>query len=270
MICAGGNLLALLFYLTTLNPPVMKKLIVYFICCILLAVQSWAQDNTPVHFAAYEHRVKPTMTRQYWESMKKVKSNSSQHKIAAIWASFQFDDNTYIHFMPIKNFADLDKDPFDELSTKMGKDQHEAMWKGFDPCMESTSSYVLTFYPGLSYLRATGQENFRDVFFWTILPGKELEAETLLKEWAKVYESKKVPTGFETYKVTFGSEPAYAIVSWAKDELDMAVKRNKTRELMGDDMLKMNDKTMAITLKYNTKRGSRLPDVSYSPPAGSQ
>jgi hypothetical protein len=248
----------------------MKKLIGCFILFCAVIVQGLAQDNTPRHFAAYEHRVKPSMTGKYWECMKKVKSNSAQHKIATAWTSFEFNDNTYIHFMPIKNFAELDKNAFEELSTKMGKDQHNTMWTDFDPCLESTSSFVVSFYPELSYMRAGGEENYRDVLFWTVLPGKEIEADALLKEWAKVYEAKKVPSGFETYKVTFGGEPAYAIVAWAKDDVDMATKMKKTRELMGEDMGRMWNKTMAITKKYYSKRGSRLPDVSYAPAAGSK
>lgn len=243
----------------------MKKLMCYFILSSALVVQTFAQDNTPVHFAAYEHRVKPSMTGKYWECMRKVKSNSTQHKIGAVWASFEFDDNTYIHFMPIKNFAELDKNPFAELEAKMGKASHDAMWADFSPCMESTTSYVVTFYPELSYLRASREETFRDVFFWTVIDGKDAEAQALLKQWVKVYEARKVPTGFETYKVTFGGEPVYAIVGWAKDELDMATQRNKTRELMGEEMKKMMNLTMAITQKFDTKRGRRLAEVSYAP-----
>ena len=244
----------------------MKKqiVVVVFILCIVTQAYAQAPDSKPQRFAAYEHHVKPSMNEQYWECMKKVKENSMQHKINMSWVSVSMDDNTFIHFVPIKGFADLDKDFFEELGKKMGKESYGAMWSAFDPCIESSTSYVVTSYPALSYKTAPADENFRDVMFWEVLPGKEKEAEEVLKGWAKLYDAKKVPVGFETLKITFGERPMDVLAAWGKDEADLATRFKKAQELLGEDLGKMWNKTMSITQRYYSKRGNILPNVCYS------
>jgi hypothetical protein len=241
----------------------MKKIVLVLFVAALMTTGAFSQQKAQ-RYAVYEDQVKPSMNSKYWECMKKVKSNSVQHKLNGAWTSVGFDDNSYVHMVPITNFADLDKNMFADLETKMGKDAHHAMWSEFDQCIESSRSYIVTSLPELSYSSPSQGENFRDVLFWQIIPGQEKASEDLLKEWVKLYESKKVPGGFLTFKVLFGSEPGYAIVSWGKNEAEAAAKAQKTRELLGEEGGKMWQKTLAITKKYYAKRGDILPDVSYS------
>jgi hypothetical protein len=242
----------------------MKKIILSAFIVFVSANQVLSQDAEPLLFAAYEHHVKPSMTGKYWECMKAVKDNSTQHKINTNWTSLEVDDNSFVHFMPIKNFAELDKNAFGELVTKMGDAAYSTMWSNFDACLDHESSYIVTYYPALSFKLPAEGENYRDILFWDVMQGKEKEAENLLKEWAKLYEAKKVPIGFQTFKITFGAQPSYVIVSWGKDDADHAMRMKKTRELLGEDMGKMWNKTMAITDKYYSKRGNILQTVSYS------
>jgi hypothetical protein len=258
-----GTFIASSIYLLHLNPTLMKKQILILLVATCLASSAFSQQKAQ-RFAVYEDQVKPSMNGKYWECMKKVKANSSQHKLAGGWTSVGFDDNSFIHLVPIANFAELDKNMFADLETKMGKEAHHAMWAEFDQCIEASKSYIITSMPELSYMNAPAGENFRDVMFWQVMPGQEKASEDLLKEWAKLYESKKTPSGFMTYKVLFGSEPGYAIVSWGKDEADAAVDFQKTKDLLGEEAGKMWGKTMAITKKYYSKRGNVLPDASYS------
>ncbi len=241
----------------------MKRIVLILFVAVLMTTSALCQQKAQ-RFAVYEDQVKPSMNAKYWECMKKVKANSVQHKLNAGWTSVAFDDNSYIHMVPITNFADLDKNMFAELETKMGKEAHQAMWSEFDQCIESSKSFIVTSLPEFSHSSPPQGENYRDVLYWQIIPGNEKASEDLLKEWVKLYDSKKVPSGFLTFKVLFGSEPGYAIVSWGKNEADAAAKALKTRELIGEEGGKLWQKTMLITKSYYSKRGDVLPDVSYS------
>lgn len=241
----------------------MKKIIL-MISVFLFVVTVAVSQQKAQRYAVYEDQVKPSMNGKYWECMKKVKTNSAQHKLAAGWTSVGFDDNSFIHMVPIANFADLDKNMFADLEAKMGKEAHQAMWAEFDQCIETSKSYIVTSLPEMSYMSPPVDETFRDVMFWQVIPGQEKASEDILKEWVKLYESKKTPSGFLTFKVLFGSEPGYAIVSWGKNEADAATDFQKTKELLGEEAGKMWRKTLAITKKYYSKRGDILPDASYS------
>lgn len=241
----------------------MKKISLMVFVFLFVVTVAVCQQKAQ-RFAVYEDQVKPSMNGKYWECMKKVKASSAQYKIAAGWTSVGFNDNSFIHMVPINNFGDLDKNMFADLENKMGKDAHNAMWGEFDPCIENSRSYIVTSMPEFSYLAPAQDQLYREVLFWQVLPGQERAREEILKEWVKLYQSKKAPAGFLTFKVLFGNEPGYAVVHWGKDPVDAAVNFQKTRELLGEEAGNMWRKTMAITKKYYYKQGNVLPDASYS------
>jgi hypothetical protein len=223
----------------------------------------FAQPN-PMATVCHEDIVKPSMDVKYREAMKKLKAACEQHKIGPSWTTISFDDNSYRHIAPIKSFADLDKNPFADLEAKMGKEALAKLWAEFDECLESHSDFVMTQLPELSYLSPTESDNYRSVTFWHPLPGKDNEAESILKEWKKLYESKKAPSGFLVLKVIFGQQGEYVIVSWGKNATDEATKYQKTVELIGEEGGKLWLKTQAITKDISNKRAELLAQFSYS------
>ena len=243
----------------------MKKLIssFWFILCFsgfLLAQQPAA----PIKYAIYEDVVKPSMDATYKEALKKLKSACEQHKAGLSWSSAAFDDGSYSHLVPIKGLADLDKNMMADLESKMGKESLGAIFAELDKCVESQSSFAVSMLPNMSYMTPPAGENYRDLLFWQVLPGKEAEGEKIIMEWKKLHEDKKAPNGFVTYKVLFGREPGYAFVSWGKNEVDLATKAQKTNELFGEEGGKLWAKTMAMTKKYYSKRAWVLPDFSHA------
>lgn len=232
---------------------------------LISSILVFAQTN-PMPLAVHEDFVKPSMDVKYREAMKKLKAACEQHKVGPSWTTIIYDDNSYRHLVSIKSFADLDKNPFADLEAKMGKDALGKLWAEFDECLESHSDFVATQLPELSYLSPTEADNYRSVTFWNPLPGKENEAESILGEWKKLYESKKVPSGFRVLKVIFGQQGEYVIVSWGKNAADEATKFQKTLELTGDEGGKLWLKTQAITKRIYNKRAELLPQFSYSAP----
>lgn len=241
----------------------MKRIILILFVAVSMTTVVSAQQKAQL-YAIHEDQVKPSMNGKYWECMRKVKANSTQHKLNARWISLAFDDNSFIHMVPIENFAQLDKKMFADLEAKMGREAHAAMWADFDQCLETSTDYFVTSMPELSYSTPAEDDSYRDVMFWQVIPGQEKVAEDILREWVKVYEAKKVPSGFLTFKVLFGAEPGYAIATWGKNEVDCATNFQKTKELLGEEGKAVWRKTMAISKKYHYKRGGVLKDASYA------
>jgi hypothetical protein len=98
----------------------MKKKITSLLLLLLVAGSSVAQD-TPSMFAVYESHIKPTMDATYREAVKKFKATCQQQKMTFSWFAGILDDNSYIYLVPMKNFADLDKNMFSDLEAKIGK-----------------------------------------------------------------------------------------------------------------------------------------------------
>lgn len=250
-----------------ITPNRMKKLITSFCFSLLFAGLVMAQDKAPVKFAIYEDQVKPSMSAHYKENLKKLKTACDMHKADFGWTSVAFDDGTFAHLIPIKSYSDLEKNMMAGLEAKMGKEALYGIFAEFDKCIDAQTSFIASLMPEMSYLSPASDENYRDIMFWQVIPGKEMEGEKIIMEWKKLHESKKAPGGYVTYKVNFGREPGYAFVFWGKSEADMAAKNQKNNELFGEEAKKLWDRTLLITKKYYSKRAMVLSDLSYSPVA---
>jgi hypothetical protein len=234
-------------------------------CCILLFAAFSVAQEAPERFAVFEDQVKPSMDVQYRDALKKLKTACEENEINSFsWRSVVFDDNSYHHLVPIKNMGDLDKNMMADLEGKMGKEALSSIFTQLGECTDAQTSAVVSMQKEMSYLEPAEGENFRDILFWHVLPGKEMEADDLMMEWKKMYESKQAPSGFISYKIDFGREPGYVIVSWGKDEGDHATRAMKTRELLGEEGNQLWNKTMMITKKYKSHRAWLLPDYSFN------
>jgi len=243
----------------------MKKLTLFSVVAVLVAITSVAQEKK--WYTIHEDLVIPSQDAKYMEAIKSLKAACVLHKTNVTWVTVKHDDFSYIHLSQIKNFAELDKNIFADLIAKMGQDAFGKMMSSFDGCYDTHSDFVVEEMPSLSYLTPPQGENYRDVLFWSVAPGKEMAAEGILMEWKKLYEGKKVPEGFVSYKVVYGRAPGFAVVFWGKDPVDSATKGKKTWDIIGkeaDDLIK---RTYAITTKWSTKRANIQPDLSMMPTA---
>ena len=245
----------------------MKKVILFLCIALLIAGNAVAQEAAPAMFAVYEDHVNPAMNGNFRDALKKLKAACEQNKIDVRWTTVAYDDNSYTHLAPIKSFADMDKNAFAPLEAKMGKEAFASMWADLDKCIVSRDSRVVVRMDNLSYLTPPAGENYRDIFFWSVTPGKEAEAEPAIMEYKKLNESRKTENGFITYKVVFGGDNMYAFVFWGKNLVDRATKGQKAGELLGEEGSKHWSKTLSITKTRYTKRGWVETDLSYAPPA---
>jgi len=241
----------------------MKKLTVSFI--LLLYTGFVFAQTAPQMFAVYHDEVSPSMDAVYKENLKKLKAACEQTKANFNWITVAFDDNSYSHMVPIKSFADFDKNMMADLELKMGKPALAEIFAAFDKCVEKQDSYVVMSVPSACYLTPAPGDNFRDVTFWIPMAGKEAEVEKILQEWIKLYQSKNAPGGVLTYKALFGTEPGYAFISWGKNPVDLFTKEQKNNELFGEEAAKLWQKTLSITKRFQSKRAWVLIDHSNPP-----
>ena len=115
-------------------------------------------------FAVYESHVKPAAAGVYRDAVKKFVATSKEQKMTFSWVAGSLDDNTYVYIIPIKGFADLDKNMFADLEAKIGKDVMAGLWQSLDKCVEYQSSSVAVYLPALSYL-APGRTIIFETFF---------------------------------------------------------------------------------------------------------
>ncbi len=243
----------------------MKKSILLLLVIVFITRLGSAQ-TAPIMYSVHEDIVKPSMNAKYRETVKKLKAACELHKLNFSWNSVAFDDGSFRHLSPIKGFAELEKNPFADLETKMGKEALGKLWAEFDECLESQSDFVMVTLPQFSYLSPTDADTHRDIMYWYPLPGKGAEAEAILAEWKKLYETKKTGDGYLVLRVAFGREQIYSIVSWGKDAADVVAKSKKTWEIIGDEGYKLWLRTLAITKRHYSKRADMLPDFSYTGP----
>lgn len=246
----------------------MRKLFLFSFMFVFLVVAVEAQEKSKTAttektwFTIHEDVVIPSQNAKYTEALKKLKEACKQHNIPVTWTTVRHDDYSYIHLSPINKFGDLDKNQFDELSNKMGKEAYAKLMSGFNGCYTTHHDFVVEQLTSSSYMSPSQEENFRDILYWSVYPGKETEAEKIIAEWRKLYEAKEAPAGFLAFKIVYGEEPGFAIVSWGKDEVDAATKARKTNELIKADSEDLIKRTMAITAEMSHKRAWVLSDYS--------
>jgi len=242
----------------------MKKLVFTLLIVAFVSGLTIAQD--PVRYRIHEVFVMPSKDSQFREAAKKLKDLCTQHKTSFGWTALGYDDGSYIFVAPMTKFADLDNNAFADLQSKIGDEAMGKVWAAIDECTVSARDFIAARLPEFSYMTPPSDEHARTHTFWWPLPGKQAEAEAILREWKKLAESKKSADGYEVYRGGLGTDgPGYVITSWGKDQVDMATKAKKSQELNGDEGQKIWHKTLAITKSYNTKQAWVMPDLSYTP-----
>ena len=244
----------------------MKKLITLLLLTLVSPLSLLFGQTDPVKYMVHEVIVKPSMDVQYREATKKLIAACEGNKTSFGWTAVSHDDNSYLYLAPMKDFSELGVSHFAELRKKLGDEAMNKIWSAIDECTVSSSDYVVAMLPEFSYLGPPpAEEHYRDVTYWWPLHGKNPEAQKLLAEWKKLYESKKSQDGYTVYRVLYGRELGYAIVSWGKNRLDAATKASKSDELLGEESHKLWLRTQAISWKYENKRAWINSDLSYTP-----
>jgi len=249
-------------------------LIVLFVFAFF--TQSFAQKDLPKSqlYLMHEDIVLPYMVNEYESALKDFAKLFSDAKIdSRSYRIIQKDYFNYTAVIPVTDFDGLAKyfGMTPEIIEKIGKDKFEAQMKKFDGCYDSHRNYLLNLRNDLSYKPEYGLNmdeglNYRHLDYFYPVPGKENELMELIKEYKKLYETKKIEEGFRVYMGSVGTETGMVLfVQPAKSRVDFAMLSDKQDEILGKEAQALWDKLLKITQKFEHHDGVMRPDLSSQP-----
>jgi hypothetical protein len=249
-------------------------LMVLFVCAF--SAQSFAQKELPKTqlFLMHEDDVLPYMSDKYESALKDFVKMFSDAKVdSRSYNVIQTDYFKYTAIIPVTDFDGLAKyfGMTPEIIEKIGKDKFDAQMKKFDGCYDTHRNYLMTLRNDLSYKPEYGLNpddglNYRHLDYFYVVPGKENELMELIKEYKKLYESKKIEEGYRVYMGSVGTEMGMVLfVQPAKSRVDFAMLSDKQDEILGSDAQKLWNKLLTITQKFEHHDGMMRPDLSLRP-----
>jgi hypothetical protein len=239
--------------------------------CSLPAVAQ-AQGQKSQLYYVYDFVVKPAMVPQFEAGVKREIELESPTP----WAAFSTNDLHYYFLTPIQNYADIDSmDKADnEWTAKVGKEKFDALMKSYEGTFEYFKAGVIRFLPDLSYApKVTSPKpeegNFISWGFASVEFGKGKEFRDVLKQWVALYDSSKIPMGWNTYVGVMGVEmPLYLWGERAKSPAQYWAEDEKAMKTIGEPkVMELYKKTMALCRKFESKTGWARPDLSNKPKA---
>ena len=240
-------------------------MLIFFLCLSLNA-----QDDRYQLYLVHEDHVKDGMQSKHDEADKVLLNAAKEHKMKGMsWITFQADDNRVMYLSPIENMADLDNNPFEDLEKKMGKDQFEKLFDGYHDTYSQHGDYILRLDKELSYMpdgitQTPEGQNYRELTYYWIPPGKGEKAEELARSVRELYAKKGSKVHYRVYKSGFGNMGNYfmvAVAAESKEALDK--KREENMQLLGEEGEKLFDEIESTVAKMEKVTGHLKPELSY-------
>ena len=247
---------------------VLLALLLGAFCFLPVAVR--AQGQKAQLYYVYDFVVKPAMVSQFEAGVKREIELGSPTP----WAAFSTDDLHYYFLTPIQNYAGIDSmDKADnEWSAKVGKEKYDALMKRYEGTFEYLKGGVIRFLPELSYAPKVPtpkpeEGNFMSWGFASVEFGKGKEFRDVMKQWVALYDSNKVPMGWNTFVGVMGVEsPLFLWAERAKSAAQYYADDEKATKTIGEaKVAELWNKTMALCRKFESKTGSARPDLSNKP-----
>jgi len=237
-------------------------------CCFLPTVVQAQQK--PQLFYVYDFAVKPAMAAKFEAGVKLEIELGSPTP----WDAFSTDDFHYYFVTPIQNYAGIDSmDKADnEWAGKIGKEKLDSLMKSTEGTFEYYKAAVIRFLPQLSYApKMPGPKpeegNFMCWNFASVEFGKGKEFRDVCKQWVALYDSNKVPMGWNTFVGVMGVEmPLFLWAERAKTAAQYYAEDEKATKTIGEaKVTELWNKTMGLCKKYEYKTGWARPDLSNMP-----
>jgi hypothetical protein len=229
-----------------------------------------AQGQKAQLYYVYDFVVKPGMVAKFDAGVKREIELGSP----TAWSAFSTDDFHYYFLTPIQNYAGIDsiEEADNEWSAKIGKEKLDALMKSYEGTFEYYKAGVIRFLPELSYAPKVPspkpeEGNFMYWGFANVELGKGKEFRDILKQWVALYDSNKVPMGWNTFVGVVGVEvPLYILANRGKSPAQFWAEDEKATKTIGEaKVMELYNKTMAACRKFESKGGWARPDLSNKP-----
>ena len=250
-----------------------SSLVLMVLFVLAFFAQSFSQKELPKSqlYLMHEDIVLPYMADKYESALKDFAKLFSDAKIdSRSYNVIQTDYFKYTAVIPVTDFNGLAKyfGMTPEIIEKIGNDKFDAQMKKFDGCYDTHRNYLMTLRNDLSYKPEYGLNpddglNYRHLDYFYVVPGNEDEMMELIKEYKKLYETKKIEEGYRVYMGSVGTEMGMVLfVQPAKSRVDFAMLSDKQDEILGKDAQKLWDRVVAITQKFEHHDGVMRSDLS--------
>ena len=248
----------------------MRSIISFMMLSLFMCLTITAQSDRYQMYVVHEDHIKDGMMNKHLEADKTLLNAAKEHKMKGMeWLIFQTEDNRVMYLSPIDDFAELDKNPFQDLKDKMGDEAFTKLFEPFTETYTEHGDYILRLDNELSYMpggmnQTTEGENYRELVFYHIPPGNEDKAEELAKTAKELYAKKASKVHYRLYKSGFGTMGNYFMVAVsAKDASSMDKMRNENMELLGEDGKALFANIQETMSKQEVVKGHIKADLSY-------
>lgn len=248
----------------------IKKFSVLLLICFLAGQFLYAQNDRYQLYVVHEDHVNEGMMDQHKKADKMLSTAAKEHNTKdSGWITFEADDNRVMYLSPISGMKDLDRFFFEDLQKKMGDEAFGKLFDSYDGTYSQHGDYILRLDKELSYMpdgmtQTPEGENYRELTYYHIPPGKEKEAEEMAKKVREMYSSKNSKVHYRLYKSGFGNMGNYFMVAVAAESPeDLEKKRKANMELMGEDGKKLFEEIDKTVTKKEKVTGYLRPELSY-------
>jgi hypothetical protein len=235
-----------------------------------------AQDmSQPQLFLLHEELANPSRLADY-ESTTKEFIAALKASNSASFPGFDVvmtDDFSYFFVAPIKSFADLGAvgQGFAEVAGKLGEAKFAEMMRRAGEPMHASNDSVVTSRPDLSYwpadyAKAASEAKAVNYDVYYVLPGREMDAEAIAREWQALYKQKGMTEGYMVYQALTGHDlPVWAVAFYGASPADLAAKQEAAAAKLGAEGEALNLRTLQLVRRFERRVGIRRPDLSYRP-----
>ena len=253
----------------------MKLFKLSLLTLTLLLVPLFTSAQEEKSYQAYwihEDRVKPSMIDEYEQITKDLVAACKEHKIQETqWLTLALNDNSYLYVTPVENFAELDKNGFETLSEKMGKDNTNALFERYNKTYDEHGDYIVYLNKKLSYMpggiaQTVEGENYRTMYYHYVTPENDKAFSDNLKNIKATFEKHNSKVHYRVYKTGFGVMGTYYMIAVAAENaVGSAQKGDENWKAMKDDFEPLLKEMNKHTWKVEQKRGWMRDDLGYIP-----
>ncbi|HSP86943.1 MAG TPA: hypothetical protein VLN45_02325 [Ignavibacteriaceae bacterium] len=247
------------------------KLFLSSLLLLIFSITMIAQEELPDRelLLFHEDVIYPYMQEKYENAAKNFNAMLKEANVKDDVRVLQQEYFTYTYITPVKDFDGLSTYMKSEEMDKIDEDKMKKVMSGFDGCYASHKDYLMSLRNDLSYKPKYGLDpsegmNFRHIDYIWVIPGKEEEMTTILKEYKALYESKNIEEGYRIYFGRMGTDgPLAIIVQPAKGRTDWAMLSDRQDEELGKEGSDLLNRVMSITQKFEHKNGEMRTDLYY-------
>lgn len=218
-----------------------------------------------------EDKVYLSMTQEYEASLTDLKNFLTEKNVTSFnYFTHMQDDYFFTHVTPIHQLKDLSKGIQSFMAKEVKDPELDLILDYLNESIEFYKYYIVQYQPELSYIPKGddwgNSSPYRRWNYFYFQPGSEMEVETILFAWKKLYQKNEIDAGFRVFSGFLGVEqPLYLLTTWAENPLDYHQNLQNASSGLGEEGAALWVALMEYAKEVKTIEGWLLPQYSYAP-----